>query len=84
MMAPEMRHGTMRRGLIWLAAGVVVLAGLLVLTAPELRNADVSALASMTLVVFAAGVPGMVLVAAIALRSRRSRNEEPPMDEQHQ
>ena len=69
---------TMWRGLSWLAAGLVVLAGLLVWTAPELLEADLSAVASVALIAFAAGIPGIVLLAvAIALRSRQSRNEEP-------
>jgi len=73
-----MAGATMRRGLSWLAGGLVLLAGLLVWTAPELLEADTSAVASVALVAFAAGIPGIVLlVVAIAVRSRRSSTEEP-------
>lgn len=66
----------MRRGLLWLGAGLVALALMLVVTAPELLAADASMIASMLGVVLAAGIPGIVIVLVVAVRARRSSDQD--------
>ncbi len=67
----------MRRSLLWLVAGLVVLIGLIVLSAPELVQADPAATSQILLIAAAAGIPGLLLLLAIAAR-RRLRNDPGP------
>ncbi|MEX0953113.1 MAG: hypothetical protein WDZ26_04715 [Nitriliruptoraceae bacterium] len=62
----------MRRQLLWLLAGLVMLPVLLLATAPELIGADLSAAVSLLGIVLAAGVPGLILLGVVAVRRRRA------------
>lgn len=67
----------MRRSLLWLVAGLVVLIGLIVVSAPELVQADPAATSQILLIAAAAGIPGLLLLLSIAAR-RRLRNDPGP------
>lgn len=63
----------MTRGLLWLAGGLVLLMVLLVASAPELLSADAAALTSLAGLVLAAAIPGLVIIAVVAVRAHRAR-----------
>lgn len=67
--------GAIARALLWVLAGLVLLVLLALATAPELLDAP-GRLASVLLLVLAAGVPGVVLLLAHVGRRRRIDGHE--------
>ncbi len=61
----------MARQLLWVVLALIAVPLLLVLTAPELLGADASEALGLIGVVFAAAVPGIVLLGLAAIRRRR-------------
>jgi hypothetical protein len=66
------------RALAWLLGGLVLLALVIVATAPELVT-DLTTVGGLVLLASAAGIPGGLLLLALAIR-RRGRPEQPPPD----
>jgi uncharacterized membrane protein len=67
------------RALLWLVAGLMVFAGLVLLTAPELLGAQQNQLAGLVGVAFVAGIPGIVIVLVLAAK----RHDPDPDDHDH-
>jgi len=67
----------MLRSLLWLMAGLLVLVGLVLVSAPELVLADPAATSQLLLLAAVAGVPGLLVLVTIAAR-RRLRNDPGP------
>ncbi len=65
----------MGRALLWVLAGFAALAIAVVAMAPELLRADVGATSELVVIAAAAGLPGLVVLAVIAV-SRRRRSDE--------
>lgn len=68
--------GSARRALLWLVAGLGLLALAMVAVAPELLTAAPGAGAELVLLVFAAAVPGLIVLGVVALRRRREHAED--------
>jgi hypothetical protein len=67
----------MLRSLLWLVAGLVAFAVVIVLSAPELAFRDLTGTAQLALLAGIAGVPGLLVLVTIAVR-RRLRNDPGP------
>lgn len=68
--------GSARRALLWLVAGLGLLALAMVAVAPELLTAAPGAGAELVLLVFAAAVPGLIVLGVVALRRRREHADD--------
>lgn len=68
--------GSARRALLWLVGGLGLLALAMVAVAPELLTAAPRAGAELALLVFAAAVPGLIVLALVALRRRRQHADD--------
>ncbi|MEX2324584.1 MAG: hypothetical protein WD576_02430 [Nitriliruptoraceae bacterium] len=66
----------MARQLVWLAAGLLAVPVLLLLTAPELLQARPAAMFTVFAGVLVAGVPGLIWIAAVVIRNRRQHNDD--------
>ncbi len=66
----DLVDGSVARALLWVLAGLLALVGLTVLVAPELTSAP-GAIGELLLLVLAAGLPGLILIAAVVRRRRR-------------
>jgi uncharacterized membrane protein YhaH (DUF805 family) len=68
------------RALLWLLGGLAVLVLAVFALFPELVQAGSGAVSQLALVVIAAGIPGLVIIAAVAVRRRRAsdRREDHP------
>jgi Na+/proline symporter len=69
---PRRSRAPETRAVWWLLGGIVLLAVVIVLLAPELLG-DLRGLGSLALVVIAAGLPGLLIVLVVAARRRRAR-----------
>ncbi|MCA1784009.1 MAG: hypothetical protein LC679_18130 [Intrasporangiaceae bacterium] len=67
----------MVRSLLWLVAGLVAFALVIVISAPELAFRDLTGTAQLALLAGIAGVPGLLVLLTIAIR-RRMRNDPGP------
>lgn len=68
----------MGRALLWLLAGVVSLAVIVIAIAPEVLLADALATSELAGVVLAAGLPGLMLLAVVAVARRRTHDRAQP------
>ncbi len=66
------------RALLWLLGGVVLLVGVLILTAPELMRVDGGVLAELFGVLGLAAVPGLLLLGLAVRRRRRLERDGAP------
>jgi hypothetical protein len=63
------------RALLWLLAGLALLVLTVFALFPELLQARSGTVSELALVVIAAGIPGLVIIAVVALRRRRAAND---------
>jgi hypothetical protein len=67
--------GAADRALLWLLAGLAVLVFTVFALFPELLQAPSGTVSELAFVVLAAGIPGLVIIAAVVLRRRRTSDQ---------
>ena len=70
------QSGSARRALLWLVGGLGLLVLAMVAVAPELVTAAPRAGAELALLVFAAAVPGLIVLGLVALRRHRQHADD--------
>ncbi len=70
------QSGSARRALLWLVGGLGLLVLAMVAVAPELVTAAPRAGAELALLVFAAAVPGLIVLGLVALRRYRQHADD--------
>ncbi len=68
--------GSARRALLWLVGGLALLALAMLAVAPELLAAAPRAGAELALLVFAAAVPGLIVLGLVARRRHRQHVDD--------
>jgi hypothetical protein len=71
-------QGAIGRALLWVLAGVLLAAVLFAAVSPELAAAAPEQGAGIIGLVLIAGIPGLLLMGAAAVRRRRLERDDPP------
>lgn len=66
----------MTRQLVWLAAGLLAVPLLLLLTAPELLEGRPAAMFTVFAGILVAGVPGLIWITVVVIRNRRQQADD--------